>query len=169
MTKLMDLYARAINLVIIVLMYGLMVAVLLQILGRYVWFIPRYLWVEELARFSLIWMIFLGSMIGVRERRHFYVDFLPQNLSPKINAILNILYYVFLFGVSYIFIRFGFRYFRMGTIQQSEMTGMNLGWINAAVPVAGITWATFLIEQVVHLLRGEGVPAPHEPDEGLSS
>ena len=165
MTKILDAYARLINLAIIVLMYTLLLSVSLQILGRYIPFIPRYLWAEEVARMSLIWIIFLGSMIGIKERRHFFVDFLPRDLPAKVNLILDILYYVLLFAVSYIFLRFGFRYFYMGTIQQSELTGINLGWIHAAVPVAGFTWAVFLLEQVVLLITGKGLKERPKPDE----
>ncbi|WP_319415517.1 TRAP transporter small permease [Marispirochaeta aestuarii] len=165
-TKILDVYARIINAVIILLMYLLMFSVALQIMGRYIHFIPRYLWAEEVARMSLIWVIFLGSMIGLRERRHFYVDFLPRNLSPKVNLVLDILYYVLLFAVSYIFLRFGFRYWKMGTIQQSELTGINLGWIHASVPFAGFTWTIFLIEQVARLITGKGLPKQQEPEEG---
>jgi TRAP-type transport system small permease protein len=165
MTKIMDAYARLINLTIIVLMYTLLLSVSLQILGRYIPFIPRYLWAEEVARMSLIWIIFLGSMIGIKERRHFFVDFLPRNLPAKVNLMLDILYYVLLFTVSYIFLRFGFRYFYMGTIQHSELTGINLGWIHAAVPVAGFTWAVFLLEQVVLLITGKGLKERPKPEE----
>ncbi len=165
-TKILDVYARIINIAIIVLMYLLIFSVALQIIGRYVNFIPRYLWAEEVARMSLIWVIFLGSMIGLRERRHFFVDFLPRNLSPRFNFVLDVLYYFFLFCVSYIFLRYGFRYWKMGTIQTSELTGINLGWIHAAVPFAGLTWTLFLIEQVLRLFGGKGIPEQREPDEG---
>ncbi len=165
-TKILDVYSRVINIAIIVLMYLLIFSVALQILGRYVNFIPRYLWAEEVARMSLIWVIFLGSMIGLRERRHFFVDFLPRNLSPRFNFFLDVLYYFFLFCVSYIFLRYGIRYWKMGTIQTSELTGINLGWIHAAVPFAGLTWTLFLIEQVIRLFTGKGIPEQKEPDEG---
>lgn len=165
MTKVMDVYAKIIDLVIVVLMYGLLGAVTLQILGRYVPFVPRYLWAEEIARMSLVWMIFLGSMVGIRERRHFYVDFLPKNLPRAVDQVLEILYYIFLFTISYIFVRYGIRYFKMGTIQQSELTGINLGWIHASVPFAGLTWALFLVEQVIQLISGADVTRRREPEE----
>ena len=60
----------------------LIVPVLLQIFSRYVGFIPRYIWTEELARFCFVWMIMIGAMIAVREDTHFDVDLLPP-LSAK--------------------------------------------------------------------------------------
>ena len=50
----------------------------MQILARYVDFIPRYIWTEEVARFCFIWIIMLGAMIAVRDDTHFDVDVLPQ-------------------------------------------------------------------------------------------
>ncbi len=164
-TRIMDAYARIIETLIIVLMYGLLAAVALQIAGRYVDFVPRYLWAEEIARMALVWMIFFGSMIGIRDRRHFYVDFLPRNLPLRIEQFLNLLYYVLLLFISYVFLRYGFRYYYMGTIQTSELTGINLGWLHAAVPVAGFTWALFLIEQLVALVKTGQVVEAQEPED----
>jgi len=147
-TKFLNLYAKLITYLIILLMVTLVVSVALQILGRYVPFIPRYLWTEEVARFSLIWIIFLGSMLGVREEKHFFVDFLPKNLPRSVEGGLRIFYYLCMYLVTMIFILFGYRYFHMGLIQESEMTGMNLGFIYVSVPVSGITWCIFLAEAV---------------------
>lgn len=164
-TRIMGVYARIIETLIIILMYGLLAAVTLQIMGRYVHFVPRYLWAEEMARMALVWMIFFGSMIGVRERRHFFVDFLPRNMPRIIDQIINLLYYVLLLFISYVFVRYGFRYFYMGTIQTSELTGINLGWLHAAVPFAGFTWALFLIEQLVALIKTGRAVEAHEPED----
>ncbi|MFP4431515.1 MAG: TRAP transporter small permease [Spirochaetaceae bacterium] len=164
-TRIMDAYARVIETLIVVLMYCLMAAVTLQIMGRYVHFVPRYLWAEEVARMALVWMIFFGSMIGLRDRRHFYVDFLPRNLPSRVEQGLNLLYYVLLLFVSYVFVRYGFRYVYMGTIQTSELTGINLAWLHAAVPVAGFTWALFLIEQLVALVKTGQTVEAHEPED----
>jgi TRAP-type C4-dicarboxylate transport system permease small subunit len=148
LTKILNVYAKLLAQLIIVLMVALIIAVSLQILGRYVPFIPRYLWTEEVARFSLIWIIFLGSMLGVREGKHFYVDFLPQNMPRSAEIALRILYYIFMYIVTLIFILFGYRYLKMGMIQESEITGMNLGFIYISVPVSGITWFIFLAEDL---------------------
>ena len=148
LSRILDVYTKILTKLIILLMVALTFSVALQIVGRYVPFIPRYLWTEEVARFSLIWTIFLGAMIGVREKKHFFVDFLPQNLSAKTETVLKVIYYVFMFTVSFIFIRFGYRYFLMGYIQESEITGLNLGFIYISVPLSGITWFVYLLEGV---------------------
>ena len=58
----------------------MIVPVTLQIFSRFIDFIPRYIWTEEVARFCLIWIIMLGATIAVRDGTHFDVDVLP---APK--------------------------------------------------------------------------------------
>jgi TRAP-type C4-dicarboxylate transport system permease small subunit len=146
--KMLVLYARIITVGITVMMLMLMISVALLILGRYVPFIPRMLWTEEVSRFSLIWVISLGSMLGVREGRHFFVDLLPKNLSPAVESFLRVLYYALMYVITAVFIIFGYRFFMMGYIQHSEMTGLNLGAIYVSVPLSGVTWALFLSENL---------------------
>jgi len=146
--RILETYTRVLEKIIIILMGALLISVALQVMGRYVPFIPRYLWTEEVANFSLIWTIFLGSIIGVREGKHFFVDFLPKNLSPGLNKAVRVIYYIFMYGVVLIFVIFGYRFFLMGYIQESELTGLNLGAIYISVPLAGISWFIFLAENI---------------------
>jgi len=48
------------------------ILLLAQILGRYVLSVP-WPWTEELARYALIWVSFLGAWIGMREKAHFRI------------------------------------------------------------------------------------------------
>ena len=146
--RLIDLYAKFLTKLMIVLMYVLLVAVVLQVMGRYIPFVPRYLWPLEVTNFALIWLIFVGSILGIQEKKHFYVDLFPT-CSPGLEKGLKILYYVVVYTVCIIFIVFGYRYFtKWGLIQTSELTGMNLGFVYFSVPFAGVSWAIFLTADV---------------------
>jgi len=147
-SRIINFYVKTIIFLIIILMTSLIFFVVLMMIGRYVPFIPRYLWTDEGARFSLIWVVFLSSILGVREGKHFYVDVLPKDLPKSAETILNILYYLCTFTVSLIFVIYGRRFFLMGFIQHSEMTGMNLGAIYISVPIAGVSWIIFLVENI---------------------
>lgn len=146
-----NVYAHILNLVLKILGFSLLFAVTMQVAGRYVPFIPPYLWTLELSNFSLIWAVFIGSILGLRERRHFLVDiFIGRQLSPYFNLVLKIIYYVVIFTVTYVFITEGYGYFvDWGLIQNSEVTGINLGFLYFSVPFAGISWLIFLTEQLI--------------------
>ncbi len=146
-------YAKFLLRTLFVLGFSLLFAVTLQVAGRYVPFVPRYLWPLELTNFSLIWMIFIGSILGVREGRHFNVDifsFVNVRLSPTFNFFLRLVYYFVLLVVTWIFIYYGYQYFiNWGLIQSSDITGINLGWLYASVPISGVSWLIFLVESIL--------------------
>ncbi|MEP7206790.1 MAG: TRAP transporter small permease [Casimicrobiaceae bacterium] len=126
----------------------MIIPVTLQIGSRFFDFIPRYIWTEEAARFCLIWLIMLGATIAVRDGTHFDVDVLPDPKTARGKAIGRIIVHVAIFLVALNFIAFGWRFAVFGWDQSSEMTGINMLWIHAAWPVAGILWFLFLVEQI---------------------
>ena len=147
--RIIDIYAKIINRLIIISMYTLLFSMSLQIAGRYIPFIPRYLWPLEVTNFSLIWLVFLGSIIGVRGRRHFFVDIFGENINPKLNKMINMLYFFVLYSMAIIFIFFGYKYFvKWGLIQNSDITGVNMGFLYFSVPFSGISWLIFLTEDL---------------------
>lgn len=161
LTKICDLYAKFLRALLLVLGCTLLFAVTLQVAGRFVGFVPRYLWTLELSRFSLIWMIFVGSAVGLRERRHFFIDVFRSEPRGAPALFLNLLYYATLLSVTYVFVRYGYEYFdKWGGAQVSEITDISLRYLYASVPVAGWSWLLFLIEamwkDIISNLRGDG-------------
>ncbi len=142
--RIIDMYANILAKLMTLLMYVLLFAVTLQVMGRYIPFIPRYLWPLEVTNFALIWLIFIGSVLGIKEKKHFFVDLFP-NCSRVMEHFLKVLYYLVVYTVCFIFIFFGYHYFtKWGLIQASELTGMNLGFVYFSVPFAGVSWFIFL-------------------------
>lgn len=151
--KFCDAYARFLSFLIMVLGVMLLFAVGMQVAGRYVWFIPLYLWPQEMTNFALIWSIFIGSILGVRDGKHFMVDVFGiggRTVNPKLNYALRVLYYVTLAAMTFVFIYYGWQFFvKWGLIQESEITGISLGWQYFSVPFAGVSWLLFMIEGII--------------------
>ncbi|MDR1933156.1 MAG: TRAP transporter small permease subunit [Spirochaetales bacterium] len=155
--KICNAYAKFLNWVLLALGLSLLIAVALQVAGRYVFFVPLWLWPLEVTNFSLIWMIFIGSIVALREKEHFTVDIFSIFLSKKkdgeasfLNYFLLVLYYIVGFVITAVFTYYGYFYFRdWGMIQASDITGVNLGWLYVSVPFAGVSWFLFLIESFI--------------------
>lgn len=149
--KLFDYYAKFLTRLLIVLMTLLLISVATSVAGRYIEFIPRFFWILEITNFALIWMVFVGSILGLRESRHFFIDIFGDDVPKWFELVLKIVYYIVTLTVTYVFVRWGYRYFvEWGTIQTSDLTGINLGFLYASVPVAGISWLLFLLEGIYH-------------------
>ena len=134
----------------------LIIPVMLQIFSRYVGFIPRYIWTEELARFCFIWMIMIGAMIAVREGTHFDVDLLPS-LSSKATAVMRIITHFAMFIFAVVFLYFGYQFAMFGANQSSELAELPMWLIFIAWPLAGAFWLLFLVEKFaedISVLRG---------------
>ena len=152
MRKLIDGYYRLLNMLLVVTVAVLVVPVAIQITSRYTALIPAWIWTEEMARFLFIWMIMIGSMVGIRDGAHFDVDLWPE-LRPRANALLRVVADVFVLAMALIFIWYGIRFVQFGWDQTSELAELPMAWIFTAWPLAGFTWVVFLGERFVANLR----------------
>jgi TRAP-type C4-dicarboxylate transport system permease small subunit len=150
--KLLDAYHRLLVRLMAATVAILIVPVTLQIISRYTALIPSWIWTEELSRFLFIWMIMLGSMVGVREGTHFVVDVWPE-LGLRSIAILQIVADVFIFVFALVFVWWGVQFVRFGWGQTSELAELPMAFIFVAWPVAGVTWVLFLGESFIRNFR----------------
>ena len=152
MKKIIDSYFRLLTYLMVAAVAVLIFPVTLQIISRYTALIPSYIWTEELSRFLFIWMVMLGSMIGVREGSHFEVDVWPT-LKPRPTALLRIVSNVFVLIFAVVFLWWGMQFVRFGWNQDSELAELPMVYIFAAWPLAGATWMLFLGESFVANFR----------------
>ncbi len=159
MRKILAGYYSFLKIVLTVLMGVLIIPVTMQIFARYVGFIPRYIWTEELARFCFIWIILVGAMIAMREDEHFTVDLLPTPKTHRGKALSLMFVDLMTFAMAVIFVVWGWPLVEFGLLQTSEMAELPMVFIFIAWPITGITWILFLSERVVDhikLFRGDG-------------
>ena len=149
-------YHRLLTWLMVATVAILIVPVSLQIISRYTALIPSYIWTEELSRFLFIWMVMLGSMIGIREGTHFEVDVWPE-LGPRPNALLRIVSQFFVLIFALVFVYWGVKFVQFGWYQESELAELPMPFIFLAWPITGATWILFLGEHFidnVRVLRG---------------
>jgi len=142
-------YYRSIKVLITALLGLMIIPVVLQIISRFVEFIPRYIWTEEAARFCFVWMIMIGSIIAVREGTHFDVDLFPDIKSVKWKSAFRMLVQTFMLLMALVFIVYGYDFAHLGYAQSSETMGINMLSIYIAFPIAGISWMLFILEKLI--------------------
>ncbi|WP_396430663.1 TRAP transporter small permease [Limnohabitans sp.] len=154
MKKLLLLIDGLLSFLLVVTLLLLLVPVSLQIFSRYTDFIPRYMWTEEMSRFFFIWLIMLGATLGVREKMHFDVDFLPQ-LSAKANRFLLFICQFFMLVFSGVIFYWGIEFTQFGWNQTSELADMPMWWIFIAWPISGFLWIVFLLHHMFTASSGD--------------
>ena len=157
-------YYRILKALLTLLMGLIIIPVALQILSRYTGIIPRYIWTEEVARFCFVWIIMIGAMIAVRDSTHFDVDLLPHPKTNKSKGIRDLIVHIAIAIMAGFFCYYGYKFAQFGSIQSSEMSGINMATIYVAFPLAGITWVIFLIEKFIQDFQL--ITKPESEEEG---
>ena len=150
-------FARLLDWLLIATVAVLIVPVTMQIVSRYTDLIPPYIWTEELARFVFIWMIMIGSMVGVREMAHFNVD-VWSRMTPRREAALNLVTQAATLIFALVFVWSGIEFTRFAIYRISELAELPLWVIHIAWPLTGLAWIVFLGEQFVDNLRVLATP-----------
>ena len=146
------LYARLLEIVLVLSVGILVIPVSLQIFSRYTALIPSYIWTEEMARFLFIWTIMIGAMTGVRESTHFEVDVWPR-LAPRAEAAVRLVSRLGVLVAALVFVWAGIEFTRFAWNRMSELAELPLWLIHVAWPVTGVTWLAFLGPQMLDDLK----------------
>jgi C4-dicarboxylate transporter DctQ subunit len=142
------------------------VLITIQVVLRYV-FNDSIIWAEELTRFAIIWMSFIGAGMGVRAGAHISVDlvtsFAPEGLRKLIAGTAVVCGVVFALGL---FV-YGGRLFlhALSTGQVSSAMQLPMFYVYLIFPISAVLLAIRLAEVGWRLARGDLAPAapPSEP------
>ncbi len=139
-----------------VLLGGMTVVVFLQVFFRFVvrGSLP---WSEELARYLMVWAVFIGASIGAREGAHIgvqaVVNFLPASLKRAAILISGLLSVAF----SLIIMVLAFKVVAvlMKTGQKSPAMEIPMYWAYMAVPVGCTLMGIRFFQAMLEKLRAQ--------------
>lgn len=102
---------------------------------RYVFNAPLE-WQEELPKFAMIWMTFLGAVYVYRDRKHIVLDFLPEALPPRLSGVLKLLITILSASVLLVFLKYGISAAESAKGQRIILLeSLSLFWVYLAVPL----------------------------------
>jgi TRAP-type C4-dicarboxylate transport system permease small subunit len=144
--KIISIINNITRLVIIALMGVMVVAVFLQVLFRF--FLDQPLaWTEELARYLLVWLTFLGSAYAMSIKAHIGTEYIQKFLSPTVNkivlsvaALLSVLFFI-------VMIQQGYLLAMRSMTQTSPGLLLPMGVVYMVIPISGV----LLIMNVLHV------------------
>ena len=86
----MDFIDKLVKWICILLLGGMLLVAVLQVIARYVFPHPLS-WTEELARFMMLWLIFLGASHIAKASSYIKVTFLVDKMPEKVRNILLVI------------------------------------------------------------------------------
>ena len=116
-----------------------------QILSRFVFQQPAE-WSEVLIRFTLIWMVFLGSPVAFRQGAMVCVDLAHRMAGPIGKRLLDALAAVCALVILAVMLWFGIEYAWRGRFQTiSGLESFSMTWAYLAIPVGAVFSALAVI------------------------
>lgn len=89
MKSFLSLFVRGLNILVVVALAAMSILVLGNVIMRYM-FNSGIAWSEELSRYLFMWMVFLGSIVVLKEKEHLSVDMLTKKFPRPIKKIVYI-------------------------------------------------------------------------------
>lgn len=137
----MRMLMRAERVVAVALLGLLLGLVLFQIVSRYVLATP-FVWTEEVARYSLIWLTLLTVGLVAARRRHITARVFSRFLTPRATAVLEITANAIVVVTSAVLVVVGWRFATSLATVTSPAAGLSLAWVYA-VSVPGFALVCF--------------------------
>ena len=123
-------------------------------------------WSEELARFLLIWISFLGGAIAYLDDKHLGVDLLASHFDPAARRLSRIVTHSLVFAFSLLVMGIGGSDLVMDRFDSGQLLPalqINKAWFYLAVPASGYMISLFAIGNVIALITGaENGPTEEE-------
>lgn len=141
--------------VIAILLVALVIAVLVQVLSRYVINVSNP-WTEESARYFFVWVSMMGAALGVQRHSHFGFDAVVRSLPPLGRKAAGIAALAVTFAMAGLIAMQGWKLMELGESEIGAGTNVPLPWVYAAIPAGGIL---IMLHIVLSLLK-------KEPQEG---
>jgi TRAP-type C4-dicarboxylate transport system permease small subunit len=92
-------------------------------------------WTEELARYLLCWMVFLGAAYGCRKAQLMSLDFAVSRLPGAFGQVARYVALVICLCFFAMLIQVGLAFMEFGRSETSPVMHLHMHWIYAAIPV----------------------------------
>ncbi len=110
-------------------------------------------WSEELARYCLVWLSFVGGALGVKKGIHVAVEALITNLSQRANTYLDYFHKTMITVFSGVLIIWGAQLAIYNMAQPSPALGMPIGIAYMAIPISGVLIIVFTVIEFLETRR----------------
>jgi TRAP-type C4-dicarboxylate transport system permease small subunit len=153
MARLIDLYCRALKFVIALCLAVMVVLVFGNVVLRYV-FNSGITISEELSRWLMVWLTFLGAIVALREHAHLGVDTLVRALPATGKRICFVLSYSLMLFADWLLLSGSWKQMIITAGDRAPATNLSVGLFYGAGLVFGISAGVILIYDLARVLTG---------------
>jgi TRAP-type C4-dicarboxylate transport system permease small subunit len=136
LNRLVDLIRAVVRTVVLLQATAIFVIIVFTVVSRYVFnFVLS--WSEEVPRYLLIWISFLGAAVGVDLKDHIAFDYVHKRFRGRLRALIALLINAAIFFFGWIMFWFGIQFVQdFGSDLMESIPFTNI-WYYTAMPVSG--------------------------------
>jgi TRAP-type C4-dicarboxylate transport system permease small subunit len=132
------------------------VVLFLQTIARL--FDVSFFWAEELSRYAMVWIIFLGSTVAVYQGSHtnigVFVELVPKAIRRYVEALVSLASAAVIGIIAWN----GITVFKVAMMGRSSATGIPLGYVFGVVTFCGSLMVIFFINRAALKVLGKPLP-----------
>lgn len=153
--KISDKLNRGTEILIAILLAVMSIVIFMQVVYRYV-FHASLPWSEELGRYILVYLTFLGASVAVKRNSHIGVEMvvklLPRSIAKVLEWVANAISFVFFA----ILIVYGSKVVKITMTQLSPAMHVKMGYIYMAVVIGAVLMTMHLLARSFQIDEVEG-------------
>lgn len=151
--KIIDSLNNGIKYLVSIMLVLLAILVVLQVTTRFVINVPLS-WTEEIARYLMIYIVFLGSGLAMRHNQHIAIDFLLDVIKQKNKERLQkiILWISALFCLLLVY--YGSQLTYMVVDQSTPTLQYSMAWAYAAIPLGALVMLANIVALLIRPSNG---------------
>ena len=153
MDKFLLRYCQALQVITVVCLASMVVLVLSNVVLRYV-FNSGISVSEELSRWLMVWLTFLGAIVALREHSHLGVDTLVRALPPMGKRICFVLSYSLMLFADWLLLSGSWKQMIITAGDRAPATNLSVGFFYGAGIVFGVSAGVILLYDLVRVLTG---------------
>jgi len=149
-----DGLGKALEVLVVLLLIVMTVLMFSQVLGRYI-FKNGLFWAEELSRFSMVFLVYLGAALASKYHDHISVTLLDELLAKSKNKLALKIYrtVIALITLSFLFIVtiIGMKVLPMVNAQTSPNMEIPMSVAYASIPIGTILMMLYIVLEIIRL------------------
>jgi TRAP-type C4-dicarboxylate transport system permease small subunit len=149
--KISLVIGKLLNVAVVVLLVLMSVLIFAQVLGRFI-FQNGLFWAEELARFSMVTMVYLGAGLACKYGDHIKVTVLEEMFKGRIRKIYRIIIALISIGFLSILTYYGLSVLGMVSSQLSANMQLPMSVVYVMIPTGAAIMILYLLIEIIEIV-----------------
>lgn len=128
MNRVLDVYCRVLSAICALLMAAMVVLVFGNVVLRYA-FSTGWLISEEISRWMFVWMVFIGSIVALRENAHLGTDMVVVRLPAGARRVCTVVAQLIMLYISWLMLSGSWSQVEINAGTEAPVSGLSLSFL----------------------------------------